>query len=431
VYLLYNILLFLVVLPLLPFHLLVLLFRGKIRQGIRERFGFYDEGRFSALKGMPVLWIHAVSVGETRAVMPLIKSLKKRFPGHALVLSNVTETGHEVAESIAELDLCFYFPYDFPFSVERVFRRIDPDLIVIVETEIWPNFMRLAGLHGVPVILVNGRISDRSFPRYQRLRFFLEPLLHQFALLGMQSPLDAERIVAMGAPAERVTVTRNLKFDMQTGGVDRIEPEVIRRDFRLPDDCRLWVSASTHPGEEDQVLDVYRRLLDVAADLVLILVPRHPERARAVGELLADRKIPFVLRSEIEKETDHLISGSVLLVDSVGEMLKFFAVADLVFVGGSLVPIGGHNVLEASLLHKPVLFGPHMHNFKEISSLLIQAQGGQVVADADELYERAAILLADPERGRSMGERGYALLEKNRGATEQTLEAIESLLENR
>jgi len=431
VYLLYNILLYLVALPLLPFHLLRMLFRGKTRQGVRERFGFFADGRFSALQGRKVLWIHAVSVGETRAAVPLVKALKKRFPEYALVMSNMTETGRAVAEGIQEIDHRIYFPYDFPWVMERVFRRLAPDLAVIVETEIWPNFMRSASRRGVPVVLVNGRISDRSFPRYRRMRFCVEPVIRQFALMCMQSDLDAERIVAMGAPTERVEVTHNLKFDMQAGGLSRVEPGEIRRKFRLPDGCGIWVAASTHAGEEEQVLEAYRRLLLDGVELLLILVPRHPDRCRAVGELLASRDLSFVLRSEIAKETADLPSGRVLLVDSIGEVLEFYTVADLVFVGGSLVPVGGHNVLEASLLGKPVLFGPHMHNFKEISRLLIEARGGVSVTGVDELYQRAAGLLADPELGRAMGAGGYALLEENRGATEHTVKAIEGMLENR
>lgn len=430
-YLLYNIFLSLLALPFFIFQFLVMFMRGKTRRRTRERFGFYADGRCSALKDRKILWIHAISVGETRTVVPLVKALKKRFPEYALVLSNVTETGHKVAEGVAEIDLCLYFPYDFSFTVERVFRRVKPALVAIVETEIWPNFVRTANRHGIPVILVNGRISDRSFPRYRRLRFFLEPILQQFTLLGMQSSLDAERIVAMGAPAERVEVIRNLKFDMQAEGVDRLETEDIRRDFRLPEDCRVWVAASTHAGEEELVLEVHSRLLRDRRDLALILVPRHPERCRAVGELLSSRQIPFVLRSEIEREASPLMGGTVLLVDSVGEVLKFYAVAELVFVGGSLVPVGGHNVLEASLMGKPVLFGPYMHNFKEIARLLLAAGGGVSVAGADELYKQVAALLAEPEKGRSMGDRGYSLLQENRGAAERTLKVIEGILENR
>jgi 3-deoxy-D-manno-octulosonic-acid transferase len=430
VYLLYNIFLTLLALPALIGHLFLGVLRGRTRRGLRERFGFYTADRLTPLEGKKVIWVHAVSVGETQAAAPLVKSLKSRFPDRALVLSNVTETGHKVALGIAGIDLCLYFPYDFPLTVKRVFRQLRPELVVIVETEIWPNFVRAAGRAGVPTVLVNGRISDRSFPRYRWLRFFIRPVLCKFSLFCMQSPLDAERIVAMGAPAELVEVTRNLKFDMQTDGLDHGGPAFVRRNFGLPVSGKVLVAGSTHAGEEEQVIEVYRRLLANGLDLVLVLAPRHPERCRGVGELLTSCNLSFVRRSEIDEVPAVLSPGSVLLVDTVGELLRFYAAADLVFVGGSLVPVGGHNVLEAALLKKPVLFGQHMHNFKEISRLLAEAGGGIEVAGSEELYRTALGLLKDPERCRAMGAKGHALLQQNRGATERTLQAIERLLES-
>lgn len=430
-YLLYNLFLNLLALPFITCKLLLLQVKKGGSQRMRERFGYYASERLFSLKGRKVCWIHAVSVGETRVVAPLLKAFKQQFPEYSLVMSNVTETGHAVAEGIPEVDLCVYFPYDFSWMVHRALQQVQPDLVLIVETEIWPNFLRAVSGRGIPVVLVNGRISDRSFPRYLRLRFFLKPVLSQFKLLGMQSSLDAERIVAIGAPPELVTVTRNLKFDLHSSDLDRIESEGVRRKFHLSDSCRVWVAASTHAGEEEQVLKVFRSLLDDNIDLLLVLVPRHPERCRAVGELLSSRQIPFVLRSEIDQGAGTLTTGMVLLVDSIGEVLKFYSIADLIFVGGSLTPVGGHNVLEASLLRKPVLFGPHMHNFKEISRLLIEAKGGICVSDADGLYEEVAGLLADPEIGRAMGTKGYELLKKNRGATDISLKAIARLLEKK
>ncbi len=430
-YLLYNIFLTLLALPALIGHLFLGILRGRTRRGLRERFGFYTADRLTPLEGKKVIWVHAVSVGETQAAAPLVKSLKSRFPDWALVLSNVTETGHKVALGIAGIDLCLYFPYDFPLTIKRVFRQLRPELVVIVETEIWPNFIRAAGRAGVPTVLVNGRISDRSFPRYRWLRFFIQPVLGEFSLFCMQSPLDAERIMAMGAPAERVEVTRNLKFDMQTGGLNHGDPSSVRLKFGLPAGGKVLVAGSTHAGEEEQVIEVYRRLLANGLDLVLVLAPRHPERCRAVGELLTSRNLSFVRRSGLNDMPAALSPGSVLLVDTVGELLRFYFAADLVFVGGSLAPVGGHNVLEAALLKKPVLFGPHMHNFKEISRMLAEAGGGVEVSGSEELYRMALGLLGDSERCRAMGEKGYALLQQNRGATQRTLQAIERVLESR
>ena len=428
-YLLYNILLLLLALPILAGHLLHGLVRGRRRHGLRERFGYYTEGRLAPLAGKKTVWVHAVSVGETQAAASLVKALKHRFPDWAVVLTNVTETGHKVATSIAGVDQCLYFPYDFPWTVRRAFAQLKPSLVVIVETEIWPNFIRTARRSSIPAVLVNGRISDRSFPRYRGLKLFIKPVLQQFTRFCMQSALDAQRIETMGAATERVEVTGNLKFDMQSGGLNQQNPEPIRLKFGIPADSKVLVAGSTHAGEEELVVDVYRRLLNCQPDLCLILVPRHPERCRVVGELLSSQNLSYLLRSEIGDAPVSLAPGAVLLVDTVGELLQFYAVADLVFVGGSLVPVGGHNVLEAALLKKPALFGPHMHNFKEISRLLVKAGGGHVIAEGEEFYRIAANLLADPERCRDMGAKGYALLQDNRGATERTLQAIERILE--
>ena len=428
-YLLYNILLLLLALPVLAGHLLHGLLRGRRRQGVRERFGYFAPERLAPLAGKKTVWVHAVSVGETQAAAPLVKALKNRYPDWAVVLTNVTETGHRVARGIAGVDLCLYFPYDFSWTVRRVFAQLKPALVVIVETEIWPNFIRTARRNNVPAVMVNGRISDRSFPRYRRLRFFIKPVLRQFSRFCMQSAVDAQRIEAMGAPAEQIEVTRNLKFDMQTGGLNEQNPAPIRKKYGLPIESRVLVAGSTHIGEEEQLVDVYRRLLKSHPDLCLVLVPRHPDRCRVVGELLSSYDLPYSLRSELEEAPVPMAPGAVLLVDTVGELLQFYAVADLIFVGGSLVPVGGHNILEAALLKKPVLFGPHMHNFKEISCLLGKAGAGLVVADGKEFYRVATNLLADSERRQEMGAKGYALLQDNRGATERTLQAIERIME--
>ncbi len=429
VYLLYNILLLLLALPVLAGHLLHGLLRGRRRHGVRERFGYYAQERLAPLAGKKTVWIHAVSVGETQAAAPLVKALKSRYPDWAVVLTNVTETGHRVATGINGVDLCLYFPYDFAWTVRRAFVQVKPALVVVVETEIWPNFMRTAHRTGVPAVLVNGRISDRSFPRYRRLRFLIKPVLRQFSRLCMQSAVDAQRIEAMGAPAERIEVTRNLKFDMQAGGLNEQNPAPIRKKYGIPADSRVLVAGSTHAGEEEQVVGVYRRLLKSHPDLCLVLVPRHPDRCRVVGELLSSHNLPFSLRSELEDAPVTMAPGAVLLVDTVGELLQFYAVADLIFVGGSLVPVGGHNILEAALLKKPVLFGPYMHNFKDISRLLVKAGGGLVISEGEEFYRIASTLLADSERCQDMGAKGYALLQDNRGATERTLQAIEQIME--
>jgi 3-deoxy-D-manno-octulosonic-acid transferase len=428
VYLLYELLLILSALLLIPYCLAKGFSQGHVWRGIGERLGFYAAGRLVPLQGKRVFWIHAASVGETRAAIPLVRCLKKTFPGSVVVLSTMTFTGQAIAQEIPEVDVGLFCPFDLSWVVRRVLRQIQPVLLIIVETEIWPNFVRYASKRGLAVMLINGRISDHSFPRYRLVRPLLRPVLEQFDAFCMQTELDAERIRLLGAPPERVEVTRNLKFDMTAAVPDEAAVAVFKETFQLPCDCLIWVAGSTHSGEEEAVADVYRQMTEGGRNVVLVLVPRHPERCRAVGEMLTGHGIPFALRSLVAQRERSLQPGEVLLVDSMGEMLKFYAVADLVFVGGSLVPVGGHNILEASLLKKPVIFGHYMNNFKEIMRLLLEAQGGICIANRQELSAAAIRLLDDAELRRSMGEGGNALLQQNAGATAHTLSVVENIL---
>ncbi len=427
-YLLYDLLLLASATVLIPYYLLRGLRHGKMRRGIRERLGFYTSEQLASLRGRRAIWIHAVSVGETRAAIPLVKALKSQYPEHAIILSNVTETGHAIGKEIGAVDLCLFFPFDLSWVVQRVLNQVRPEFILIVETEIWPNFVRLSRDRDIPVILVNGRISDRSFPRYMVARRLLRPVLRTFSGFCMQTDLDAERIIHMGAPSERIHITSNLKFDMETDRHSMDNAGLLREAFRIPADMPVWVAGSTHPGEEEAIVDIYRGIVAEGRRLLLILVPRQPLRCAVIEEMLGARGVPSVRRSVVESLDRPLDCGEVLLVDTLGEMLKFYALADLVFVGGSLVPVGGHNVLEASLVKKAVVFGPYMHNFKEISRLLLAAGGGRSVAGGHELGATVRRLLAEPEGLQAMGLAGYALLQKNYGATDQTMKVIRSIV---
>jgi len=428
VYLLYDFTLLLAALILIPSYYFKGVRTGSFRQGMKERLGFFAPGRFDRLAGKQVFWIHAVSVGETRAALPLVKALKKAYPEVALLISNVTETGHEIASQIAEVDCCLFFPYDFSLVVRRVLRQVNPSLIVIVETEIWPNFIRLARDEHIPVVLVNGRISDRSYPRYQWVKRFIRPILQQFSVLCMQTAENARRLRMLGAPVARVQVSGNVKFDLDIAFPDYPTAAQLKKRYHLPAGELIWVAGSTHAGEEEEVADVYQQLANSGKSLRLVLVPRHPERCSAVGKMLAGRQIGFIRRSELTSMDELLAPGTVLLVDTVGELQQLCAVADIVFVGGSLVPVGGHNILEASAVQKPVVFGPHMQNFKEISRMLLGAGGGVMISRKEELGEVMARLLVDENLRLSMGSKGYALIRKNVGATAFTLEMIGKVL---
>jgi 3-deoxy-D-manno-octulosonic-acid transferase len=412
---------------LIPWYLLRRALGLRSRSGLRERFGMYAPQRLGAINGRPVIWIHAVSVGETRAALPLIKGLRQAWPEHALVLTNVTETGHEVATTMAELDLCLFFPLDLSFVIRRVLDRLNPTLIVIVETEIWPNLIRAAARRRIPLTLVNGRISDRSFPRYLWWRGVLAPLLQQVRLFCMQSRLDSERMIALGASAGSVVTSGNIKFDMPMS-LDEADPALLRGRYRLPMDLPLWICGSTHDGEEAALLSAFAALRDQGAGLALILAPRHPRRVPAVRELLLARQIPFRLRSQLEETSPLLARGEVLLVDTLGELLSLYTASDLVFVGGSLVPIGGHNLLEAALVRRPVIFGPYMHNFREISQLVLNAGAGSQVQSPEELPALLTRYLQDPQLGQEQGEAGHQLIAIHSGATARTVALLRTLV---
>lgn len=362
------------------------------------------------------------------AVKPLLAALKQAYPERLLILSNMTETGRSVAHTISAVDHCLYFPFDYPMVVHRMLTRIRPSLVVIMESELWPNFLHTTRKMGIPTLICNGRISDRSFSRYLRLRCFFQPILEQVSTFCMQTAEDARRIELIGAAPGRVRVCRNLKFDMPPVATDENDQIADRATFRLPAGIPVVTAGSTHPGEEVTVLAAFQALLASGQEGVLVLVPRHPERAVEVATLISQTGLAFQRRSRLDAAVCPLENGDVLLVDTVGELVRLYALSDLVFVGGSLVPAGGHNILEPAVMGVPMLFGPHMANFREIAAKMIAAGGGiQLVDDAD-LVRKLPELLRDKTLREEMGQRGRQLLLDNNGATELHLTAISELL---
>uniref|UniRef100_A0A831U3P6 3-deoxy-D-manno-octulosonic acid transferase n=1 Tax=Geobacter metallireducens TaxID=28232 RepID=A0A831U3P6_GEOME len=427
IFVMYDILLFLLSPVILLHHGWRTVKRGRSFAGFGERLGFIAAGKLSALSGKGPVWVHAVSVGETMAVKPLLREMKSRFPSRPILLSTVTETGRSVAVTIPEADLVIYFPFDFGFAVSRALRIVAPSLIVVVETEIWPNFLRHARRMGIPAVMVNGRISDRSFPRYLRFSWFFGPLLAKLSALCMQSEEDARRIVAIGAPAERVFVARNLKYDLPVKSMGEGERKELRRCYRIPEEAIVMTAASTHAGEEEGVAEIHLRLVKDFPNLFLVLVPRHPERAAEVGTMLQGKGIPHLRRSALDGAPEPA-AGGVLLVDTIGELMNIYSISDLVFVGGSLVPVGGHNLLEPASVGAPVLFGPHMHNFREITALVLAAGAGEQVEHRKGLEDALRRLLNDEHRRLAIGERGIRLMTDQGGAAARHLEIIGRLL---
>ena len=368
------------------------------------------------------IWVHAVSVGEVKAVEQLIEGLGEMLPGHRLVVSTTTPTGRGLAQERKDIDRIVYFPLDLPIAVKRSLNRIHPELVIVAETEIWPNFLRECRRRGIPVVMVNGRISDKSYPRYMAGRRWLRSVLDDYRVLGMQSETDAERIRAIGAPPDKVVVYGNMKYDLPAT-THTLDPHL---EKALERTHPLLVAASTAAGEEILVLEAYRQLRQSNKNLKLLLAPRLPQRFDEVAQALDDGGLGYVRRSG---STPPFEDSSILLLDSIGELTAVFEHATVVFMGGTLVPRGGHNVLEPARFGKAVVFGPHMENFRDMALSFLEARAAIQVEDVHELVREVQGLLDRPDMASEIGGNGRRLVEANRGATAKALKAIESLIE--
>ncbi|MBI3932487.1 MAG: 3-deoxy-D-manno-octulosonic acid transferase [Acidobacteria bacterium] len=422
-YALYSLLLAVAVVLSLPYFLWKGRGTGKYLATFRERIGRLPAELVAGGPRPPSVWVHAVSVGEVLAARPLLAALKERFPGHRLVVSTTTVTGHAVARtSLQGVDALFYAPFDWPGPVRTALAAVNPALLVLVETELWPNLIHEARRRGARVAVVNGRISPRSFPRYLWIRSFLSRVLADVDLFLMQGDAHAERIRAMGAPPERVRVLGNLKFDALMAPE---VPESLARLLAPRSDRPLWVAGSTVAGEEEMVLDAFRQVRERLPDAGLVVAPRHAERFALVPPLVEGAGFRCRRRSQLEGAwTD----GEVLVLDTLGELAHVYPLATVVFVGGSLAPAGGHNVLEAAVAGKAVVVGPHMENFQEIADLF-RAEGAMVqVGSPDELTREIVGLLTDEARRNAIGARARALVDRHRGAVRGTVEALAGLV---
>jgi len=411
----------------LPFALLYHWYRSVSRarkSAFAERFGQLPLQSRDLLEGQRVIWLHAVSVGEVIAARPLLRGVRRRYPDHRLLLTVTTETGRAIAEKDVLADVVTYFPFDISFAVCRLLDAVQPEAVIIMETEIWPVFTLEAQRRKIPLFLANGRISARSFTRYQRFAWFFRPVLQRFSGIGMQSGADLERILAIGAPAERSQLLGNLKYDIPFGPVESEERRQLRSSYRIPDNVPVLTIGSTHPGEEEPILAAYRELRGQFPDLLLVLVPRHPERTAEVESLIRQHGMTVLRRSQLEQQTAACCAKTVLLVDTVGELMRLYALADLAYVGGSLVPTGGHNLLEPASRGIPQLFGPYMDNFREITALVLDYGAGIQVADNRELQDAVRDFLISPELRQVIGTNGLKLLRDSGGAVERHLEML-------
>jgi 3-deoxy-D-manno-octulosonic-acid transferase len=415
----YTVLLYL----LTPLVVVRLLWRSRelreYRQRMGERFGYVPEATEHV-----AVWVHAVSVGESLAALPLIRALVSRYGERRVWVTTTTPTGSaRVREALGQTVMHSYAPYDLPHVVSRFLRRVRPQRVIVMETELWPNLFRALRRHGIALTIANARLSPRSFRGYGRVRRFAASTLGDCTLIAAQSVADAERFRALGAPTRRVVAIGNLKFD-QTVPAAQLKLGARLRDW-IGRARPVWIAASTHDGEDAIVLQAHRRLRETLPDALLILVPRHPQRFEAVARLVEDGGMGLVRRSQLQVDAlpPAPDTAAVLLGDSMGEMFAYFAASDVAFVGGSLTAVGGHNVLEPAALGQPVLFGPHMHNFVAARDLLLEA-GACAEINAETLAPELETLLGDPARRRSMGEAGRAAVDQNRGALQRLLERV-------
>ena len=420
-YLLYSFALALVALLSLPWWALQMLRLGKYRAGLAERLG-RTPPRLKRDGTAGCIWIHAVSVGEVLAVSNLVRELERAAPGTPILVSTTTLTGQQLAREKFGDDRVFFLPLDFGFSVRPYLRLLRPRLLVLAETELWPNLLHMAKRQGAAVAIVNARISDRSFPRYRRFRRLFAPVLSEVDLFLAQTHEDCTRLLEIGAAAGRAHVSGNLKFDIRPSANS---PLVNDLRCAIPKDSPVIVCGSTAEGEEELLLAAFRRVREKYAKAVMVLAPRHPERFDHVAGLVSARNLP--LRRRSSWSVRDALAGGVFLLDSVGELASIYAVADVAFVGGSLMPLGGHNILEPAQHGVAVMTGPHTNNFREIVRIFEKGNALTVVTEAT-LAPELLQLLGDRSRRAALGQRASDLFRRHTGATSRTLEALRPFL---
>jgi 3-deoxy-D-manno-octulosonic-acid transferase len=420
----YNLALIAALIASAPWWLFKMLTTHKYREGLAERLG---RVRPLAHAGRPVIWLHAVSVGEVLAVSRLVKTLDELLPNYFIAISTTTRTGQDLARQRFGANRVFYCPLDLPWAVRAWLRTLQPRLLILAETEFWPNLLSACFRRQIPVAVVNARISDRSWPRYRLLRRLWQPFLSRIARVLAQSEVDATRLRALGCPPSRVTVAGNLKFDVRAAQ----ESDATRQLKSLSADLCMVVAGSTLEGEEAALLQAWPRLLAADPNLALVLAPRHPERFAAVAALLGQSGIPWSRRSnwrsQAESSLQPLRPGQIVLLDTIGELASVYSLASVAFVGGSLVPTGGHNPLEPAQFAVPIVMGPHYFNFRAITDDLLSHQALRI-ATTEELAATLIDLLQNRPAAEAMGQRALEVFRQQAGATDRCVAAIEKLL---
>lgn len=423
----YNLLIILGLVITAPWWLWRVARTEKYREGLRERLGMVPARLRGSATDRAAIWLHAVSVGEVLAISRLVSEMETAFPDHRVLISTTTRTGQALARERFGAERVFYCPLDLPWATRAYLRALRPQMLILAETEFWPNLLSGCFRRGVPVAVVNARVSDRSWPRYRKLRLLWRPLLSRLSAVLAQTPTDAERLRAIGCRADRVSVGGNLKFDIRAA-----QPaEATRLIQKLTPGLRVVVAGSTLDGEEDLLLQSWRRLIQSDPNLVLVLAPRHPERFSAVASLLEASGVPWLRRSEWKREQFQprlLKPGQIVLLDTIGELASVYSIAGVAFVGGSLVPAGGHNPLEPAQFGVPIVMGPHYANFRAICDDLL-AHDAMRVVQGDDLTRTLLELLRNRAAAEAMGARARQVFEAQAGATARCVAAIRALLD--
>ena len=459
-FILYDLIFIIFALSYLPVYLL----RRKFHSGFLMRLGIFPEKLRKEFSGKRPIWLHAVSVGETLASRSLLECLHREYPQIQILISTVTPTGNRIARSLAgEKDAVIYLPLDISFIVNYVLSFIKPSLFIIAETEIWPNLIRSLRKRNVPIIVVNARISDSSYKGYRLIKFSLRHILRKINLFCVQTETDYLRLLSLGVEKEKIKLTGNMKFDTSTPSLNfaRDDPERAERvegplsvngstsltidnadytdkyrlTLELKQNERLLVAGSTHPGEEEIILAVYRDLFTEFPELRLLIAPRHPERAKDIEMLILKSGFNPVLVSRLSSLPPNQLNlhtytpthlRTIFILDTIGQLISFYAIADIVFVGGSLIKKGGHNILEPAVFAKPIIFGPWTFNFRDITSLFLKRKASLLVRNQGELRAGIKNLLLNPAMAQEMGRRAKELIQQNQGATKRNLEYIKN-----
>ena len=390
----------------------------------KQRFGFVPSsvGRDNTKE---VIWLHAVSVGETLAAVPLVRALQEKYPGYRLMVTCMTPTGSERIRAVFgdSVDHC-YAPYDMPDALTRFFNRVNPKMLIIMETELWPNTIAACHKRNIPVVLANGRLSEKSARAYGRIAPLVRPMLSQLTAVAAQHSDDGARFIDLGLARSALTVTGNIKFDLNLSQTVRDKAQNLSGEWRGESQRPVLLVASTHRGEDEIILDAFSQIKAEIQNLLLVLVPRHPERFNSVADLCTSRGFSLARRSS----DDPVAGADILLGDTMGELMSFYGACDIAFVGGSLVATGGHNMIEPAAWGVPVLSGPHLFNFTEASRLLLDGEAMMVCHNAKQMAEQALALFRDHQRRQQMGTAARHIAEANRGALDRLLTLIEKTI---